>query len=142
MKQNFNYDKLNDLEGFEKGKIKPNPDASGNLPPLSSDTIHHDFAQHSDMLKGLAKTQRENDLLYGKKDIKLNYELLTEPIKDSEGKIIEPSRYLDANPYNPNFELQMLFDSLPKNQQEAFLQVMREAVDKLNTNIDIKKGGK
>lgn len=142
MKQYFNYDKLNDLEGFEKGKIKTNPDASGNLPPLSSDTIHHDFAQHSDMLKGLTKTQRENDLLYGKKDIKLNYELLTEPIKDSEGRIIEPARYLDANPYNPNFELQMLFEMLPKNQQEAFLKVMREAVDKQNTNIDIKKGGK
>lgn len=119
-----------DINNIYKTKRETNYDAK-------IDTSHQDYAQHADMLMA---EQRKTDLLNGKKDIKLNYELLTESIKYSEGRIIEPARYLDANPYNPNFELQMLFQMLPKNQQEAFLQVMREAVDKLNTNIDIKKG--
>lgn len=124
MNQYFNNNKFNDLEGIRKGNIKFNRDASGNLPhsgnTLLSDPSHHDYAQHSDMLKSLTETQRQNDLLYGKKDIKLKYELLTEPVKDPEGRIIETARFLDANPYNPNFELQLLFEMLPKEQQEAF----------------------
>ena len=63
-----------------------------------------------------------------------DFGLFTGPVKDFEGKVIEPA-------INNN-ELKTLFDSLPKEYQQVFLQVMRETVNKLNTNLDIKRSGK
>lgn len=70
-------------------------------------------------------------------DPKLNYEYLTNPIKDADGRIIEPARYLDAETFEQ--KVARVWASLSDEQKLQFYQAM-EQQSKLNQQPEMGSG--
>ena len=62
-------------------------------------------------------------------DPKLKYEYLTNPVKDADGRIIEPARYLDAETFEQ--KVARVWASLSDEQKLQFYQAMEQQA-KLN----------
>lgn len=77
---------------------------------------------------------------------KLKFELKTEPVKDADGRIIQPSKYLDELDKfaQISLELQMLkyWDALTLAQKKAFVQIMAEQAEKNKHSEETSKKGK
>lgn len=73
----------------------------------------------------------------------LNFVLKTEPVKDADGKIIEPSKYLDAQTPNTfETELMQVWNNLTPTQKKAFIQVMAIETEKNKELSETSKRGK
>lgn len=80
---------------------------------------------------------RKQDINFNKNEPKLNYEYLTNPVKDADGRIIEPARYLDAETFEQ--KVARVWASLSDEQKIQFYQAM-EQQSKLNQQPEMSSG--
>ena len=73
----------------------------------------------------------------------LNFVLKTEPVKDADGRIIEPAKYLDAQtPKTFETQLMQVWNDLTPTQKKSFIQVMAAEAKKNKELSETPKRGK